>query len=569
MGGFIISVDGISKVQRFNQDALALENEVLALDQTISSPEIEPLLVQADDLEMRTYALYQKIDQMKTKQGLLVKQAHRTETRYAINLIDSESKEKIEKVQNAALSVRSNFLERVKQRQLQDLSTKLLFEITSYRKHRNQDPIQLLSLKERWKDLGDQCIRLSDEIKTNGLKLSDDATGTFGTALPGLLFCLETGLKAIEEFPKEPIVKLVDLIDLPLPTEPAIWEARKAEIEKYLLLLDPKLQSQIDSFVCLYSESKEENEWGKIHRYDNLEVFKKAFGCALWEYIKMKLQGENWKRPKTTAALPSLLDQFYRFATEKEAKTTRTPMDRSRLPETFKKQLTTTAQLVRVPFDGTTVVAKEGKKPQNPSTSEVAPSGGTTVVTKEEAVEENEMQKLFRKNHLPPVLPVLDIPEISKTTGPQNAEQYAKLKAPLRSKKLCRALYIEAGQETFQKILYGEVRPHVYHVGSGYTIRIKEKSELEKIQRMLETACQFDGIELEAQRAFIRGCLNSLPLPHRYKVEEFVYRLSKDPQKGGLNWGKDHAYDNPQILLDAVKKTIETSSSKQMIQGIF
>ena len=483
-------------------------------------------MVQVDDLEQRTSAIYQKIEQLKSKQGLLLKQVTRTETRYAINLIDSDSKAKIEKVQNAALSVRVKFLERVKQRQLQSLPERLLFEVAIYRKRETPDTNQLLSMKERWKALGDQCKRLLEEIKTNGLQLSEDAAATFETVLPGQLFCLENNLKAIEEFRKESIVKLVELINLPLPAEPADWEARKVEIEEYVLLLDPKLQSQIDAFVCLYSESTEGNEWGKTHRYDSKKVFKKAFGCALWEHIKSMLQNANWNRPITTAAYPSLINQFYKFATEKQPKSAKKPMDRSRVLATLSK----------------------------PASSPTSEQSGTTVIT--EVVKENAVQELFRKNQLPPTLTGLDIPELSND-GPKNAEQYAKLKAKLRSKKLLRALYIEAGQDTFQKILYGQKRPHIYHAGSGYTIRIKEKSELDKIQSKLETACQLGGIELAAQYDFIRGCLNSLPLPQRYKVEEFVYHLSKDPQKGGPNWGQRHAYDNPQVLLDAIKMTKE------------
>ena len=70
----------------------------------------------------------QKIEQLKTKQGLLLKQVDKTETRYTLTLIDSDSKTKIEKVSQFALVKRTQFIERVKCRQLQDVAQDLMFE---------------------------------------------------------------------------------------------------------------------------------------------------------------------------------------------------------------------------------------------------------------------------------------------------------------------------------------------------------------------------------------------------------------------------------------------------------
>ena len=214
-------------------------------------------------------------------------------------------------------------------------------------------------------------------------------------------------------------------------------------------------------------------------------------------------------------------------------------MTREKLSHVFSSQL----ELNTVKSSSDTVVAVK--------------SSSDTVVIDHGAPEENLMQKLFRDNGLPPVLPQLDLPYIISRTNTVD-DTVEKIKK--RAFKLCRALYIDAGHETFQQIIYGKERDPSYQ--AGYTIRIKEKSELKKIQNKLEAVCQFEGVEAMAQHLFIRGCLKSLALPERYKVEEFVYHLSKDPSKGGEDWGHQHAYDDPQILLNAIKKTRETLSKK-------
>jgi hypothetical protein len=531
MGISIISPKTASVVQTFHKEVQALENEALSLETVLFAPQIDQLLAQADDLDLRTFALYQKIEQLKTKQALLLKQVDRTETRYTLGLIDSDTKKRIEEVSRFVLVKRTEFIEKVKCRQLQDVAQKLMFEAALFRSSKEQNPEKQQGLRQRWQEMASQQTQVSEEIAKHGLKLSEYNAETYAL-IPWQLDGVKNTLRSIDEFPKEPIVKLTQLIDLPALEDAATLDSRKAQIDEYLLLLDPKLQSRIDLSISTSLHSKEGEEWGKRHRYDDLEVLKSAFGSALWEHVETNLP-KCWGL-KSTPAYSSLLKRYAQFATVKAPKPKMTP---DRLPPSFSQKL----KLNTVKPSSDTVVV-------TPHLPTVTSSSDTVVVTPHLA-EENLMQKLFPNQGPPPVLPELDLSYVS------SASIIEKIKH--RPFKLCKALYIDAGHETFQQIIYGKERDPSYQ--AGYTIKkVKEKSELEMIQSKLEAVCELEGVESMAQQIFIRGCLKSLLSAQRNDVEKFVYEFSKDTHKSGEGWGRQHAYDNAAVLLAAVKKTIAT-----------
>ena len=74
--------------------------------------------------------------------------------------------------------------------------------------------------------MASQQARVSEEIAKHGLKLSEDKAKTYDL-LPWQLDGVKNTLRSIDEFPKEPIVKLTQLIDFPLQKMQLPWNQER------------------------------------------------------------------------------------------------------------------------------------------------------------------------------------------------------------------------------------------------------------------------------------------------------------------------------------------------------
>jgi hypothetical protein len=134
---------------------------------------------------------------------------------------------------------------------------------------------------------------------------------------------------------------------------------------------------------------------------------------------------------------------------------------------------------------------------------------------------------------------------------------YAKRYSDHQPGLLCKAFWVTAGHGDFQKIINGQAAPkESLDEQYAWNSILKEKSEIKKAHRKVDVACKQQGIKTTVKKGFLQGTLEELPLEQRYKIEERIYFLSKDPSKGGEFWGRDHAYDDPQVLLQAVNEVM-------------
>lgn len=146
----------------------------------------------------------------------------------------------------------------------------------------------------------------------------------------------------------------------------------------------------------------------------------------------------------------------------------------------------------------------------------------------------------------------------------EKAEKFTEEEIVLRPAELCRTLYIEGSPDEFQTIFYGSPRPMPQPFWSLDENQVKtktERSELEKVRDKLRVVCEQHHVDLEVRQQYIQGCLDALPLSEQWLIEGFVYTYSEDPWKGGEYWGHHHAYDNPQVLLQAVEHVLTLQSS--------
>jgi len=133
--------------------------------------------------------------------------------------------------------------------------------------------------------------------------------------------------------------------------------------------------------------------------------------------------------------------------------------------------------------------------------------------------------------------------------GQQNASSHPLL--------VCKAWWLLTNQEAFQKLFYGTKRPT--ETVRGFTLKApasKEQNALEKIREKLLFTVEEPEVEESAKKAYMSGSLDTLSISDRHMIEGKVYFYSKDPKKGGPNWGRDHAYDDLNVLLKAIDEVI-------------
>ncbi|MBS0603967.1 MAG: hypothetical protein JSS60_02900 [Verrucomicrobia bacterium] len=139
--------------------------------------------------------------------------------------------------------------------------------------------------------------------------------------------------------------------------------------------------------------------------------------------------------------------------------------------------------------------------------------------------------------------------------GEKEVEKWALQNAEEKPVPLCKAIWALTSQKSFQNFFYSApLNQNSYQ--PGFTIKgpiFVEKSPLEKVKEMLAVVCSQDAIEASVKREYVKGCLDAIPNEERYKIDEQVFLLSKDPWKGGKFWGRDHAYDDISVLFEAVK----------------
>jgi hypothetical protein len=499
-----------SSVHSFKCEISALEHKIQALSNLITATEYPKLQPQLIAFEQQITHFYDQIDLLKVKESLI--QCQKGELNSAsqsqLNGSPSETTEQLKAIELAANELFSKFIEKGKSRDLRDRAENILMAIINANITKQFDD----GLKTQWKQTVEESLRINAKINEYLVLVSADCHNTLDM-LPEQVYTAGIKLKEIEPFSTEPIAKLMELIGKPFPTEAEESQFHKVQIDELLLMLDPQFQQRVDYFVYRFSvEPKGGEEWGKIHRYDDIEVLRKAFKSALWDHVR-------WTMPKSTDQTADLEAAFFR-------KFHQLVISHSKTPDQFPNVMVDSARKRRLEMMG-----KKG-------------FDATKTISKAQA---KQLTQMLRKGQQ-------SFPEPAVEEKPLALSDFANRYLDQYPNELGQALSSAAGRECFQKTIYGQVRPN--KMVKGYTIKSQQKSELEKIQHRLQFICE-QNEDPAVVKEFISGCLVPLPVEQKAKVEEYVYFCSKDAAKGGERWGEFNAYNDPKVLLDAVTEAIK------------
>lgn len=414
-------------VASINQQTEALSRKVAEL-QTL------PLPFQTETVQKDLDSVYEEIKRLEVKMGLVNVQLQKA----------NQPLLTIDLLKRNVVQLHNHLILDGIVHPLQDRAMELMLKLL-----KRTEPAQKSSMEEMkaaWKQISQRMKNLQSEIAVRNLKLEEDISISI-SALSTQLRQMKASLENLSQFYREPLVVLIERLGL-LGTK---------ELEDLFSLLDPELLNRLDYFIYeLSPQPKGGHEWGKLHRFDDRGILKKALGLAILTHVEgQRLTEKEWK------------------------------------------------MLMR----------------------KISSCGGGPK-EKQEAIQ----------------------------CGQKNASAHPLL--------ICKAWWLLTNQEAFQTLFYGAKRPA--EAIRGFTLKApasKEQSAMEKIREKLLITLEEPGVEEFVKKAYISGSLESLSISEKHMVEGKVYFYSKDPKKGGHEWGKGHAYDDLNVLLKAIEDGIRLRRS--------